>query len=325
METINKRKNLYSKFYSKLINIIIYNIYRLFMTFDNHKYILYELYAIRGDIKHYFHFFFAVMIPLILEYIEYKKKYEHVTFIIKNDVGPFFRILFELPIDIKLQNFLINNDDLNIEKKYLIPMDTQVMNAKSLAWIKMKRASIFTHDLSKKINSWFNEQVTKYNFYVYPQNYIIDILIIERKTNISYKSLYSKKIKVNQIFKTSGSDRRYIINHKKFVESIKNYFPKKNVLNISTEYMPIFEQYYVFNNSKLVIGQHGASLANIIFMKNKCSVIEIMCKDRLKENWFLDLSKSCNNLNYVQYLTDEESVNIDLEDFKIFLDKNIKI
>ena len=40
---------------------------------SNHKYILYELYAIRGDIKHYFHFFYAVLIPLILEYIEYKK------------------------------------------------------------------------------------------------------------------------------------------------------------------------------------------------------------------------------------------------------------
>ena len=70
------------------------------MKSDNHKYILYELYAIRGDIKHYFHFFFAVMIPLILEYIEYKKKYKNITFIIKDDVGPFLRILFELPIDI---------------------------------------------------------------------------------------------------------------------------------------------------------------------------------------------------------------------------------
>lgn len=139
------------------------------MISNNHKYILYELYAIRGDIKHYFHFFFAVMIPLILEYIEYKKKYEYITFIIKDDVGPFFRILFEFPIDIKLQNFLINNKDLDIEKKYLIPLDTQVMNEKSLAWIKMKRANIFTHSLSKKINSWFNEQVNKYNFYVYPQ------------------------------------------------------------------------------------------------------------------------------------------------------------
>jgi len=40
---------------------------------NNHKYILFELYAIKGSIKHYYHFFFGVMIPLILEYIKYKK------------------------------------------------------------------------------------------------------------------------------------------------------------------------------------------------------------------------------------------------------------
>jgi hypothetical protein len=55
-----------------ILNIFFYvNIY-IYMK-SNHKYILYELYAIRGDIKHYFHFFYAVLIPLILEYIEYKK------------------------------------------------------------------------------------------------------------------------------------------------------------------------------------------------------------------------------------------------------------
>jgi hypothetical protein len=281
---------------------------------NNHKYILYQLYAIRGDIKHYFHFFYAVCIPLILEYIEYKKKYDNITFIIKDDVGPFFRILFELPIE--------DINKLDIEKKYLIPMDTQVMDEKSLRWIKQKRADIFTHSMCKKINNWFKEQINTYDFYIHIKNSICnaDVVIIERKTNISYKSTYSK-LKDNNIFKTSGSERRYIINHKEFVQSIKDYFPTKNVINISTEYMPIFEQYYIFNNAKLIIAQHGAGLANIIFMKNKCSVIEIVCKKRINENWFLDLSKACNNLNYMQFFSDEENVKIDLNNFKLFLDK----
>ena len=84
--------------------------------------------------------------------------------------------------------------------------------------------------------------------------------------------------------------------------------------------MPIFEQYYIYNNAKLLIAQHGAGLSNIIFMQNKSSVIEIINKERLTENWFLELSKNCNNLNYNQYLTDEEMVNIDLDKFKLFLD-----
>ena len=102
---------------------------------NNHKYILFELYAVRGSIKHYFHFFFGILVPLVLEYIEYKKKYEYVTFIIKDDVGPFFRVLFELPIDIKLKEF-IHIDESLIEKKYLISQNTHVMNQKSLKWIK---------------------------------------------------------------------------------------------------------------------------------------------------------------------------------------------
>jgi hypothetical protein len=285
----------------------------------NHKYILYELYAIRGDIKHYFHFFYAVLIPLILEYIEYKKKHENVTFIIKDDLGPFFRILFELPIDIKMYHFYLENNNKNIEKKYLIPMDTQVMDKKSMRWIKLKRADIFTYEMCLKINKWFHHQVKLYDFYIYPPKYTIDILIIERKTNISYKSLYVKE--TNNIFKKSGSERRHIINHKEFVEYIKNYFPNKNVINISMEYMPIFEQYYIFNNVKIVIAQHGASLSNIIFMKKNSIVIEIMCKERLNENWFFELSKVCNHLNYNQYLTDNEDVKINFYNFTLFLDK----
>ena len=152
-------------------------------------------------------------------------------------------------------------------------------------------------------------------------NFRIDILIIERKTNKSYKSLYGKE--TNNIFKKTGSERRYIMNHKEFVKYIKDYYPNKNIINISTEYIPIFEQYYIFNNTRILIGQHGASFANIIFMKKNSIVIEIMCKERLNENWFLELSKVCNNINYKQYLTDNEIVNINLNDFGDFLNKNI--
>jgi capsular polysaccharide biosynthesis protein len=85
--------------------------------------------------------------------------------------------------------------------------------------------------------------------------------------------------------------------------------------------MSIFEQYYIFKNSKLVIAQHGAALANIIFMEKKCSVLEIIYKEQLKENWFLELSKSCNKLNYFQYLTNEESSIINLNNFNFFIKK----
>ena len=289
---------------------------------NSHKYILFELYAVRGSIKHYFHFFFGVLVPLVLEYIEYKKQYEYVTFIIKNDVGPFFRVLFELPIDIKLKEYIHVDDNL-IEKKYLIPQNTHVMNEKSLQWIKKKYAAIFTNVNRIIFNNWIKEQINNYNFFTYSPNNAnnYDIVIIERRTNPTYVSGYKVDKYKAEIFKLSGSERRCILNHSEFVENIKKVYPNKKVINISTEYMPLFQQYYIFSNTKLVIAQHGASLSNIIFMKNKASVIEIINQERLKENWFLDLSKECDELNYNQYLTNDESVVINLDDFNNFMSK----
>jgi len=297
---------------------------------DNHKYISYiKIYGSSGSLQHYYHFFFGVLIPLILEYVKYKKKYDNCTFIIKDDVGPFFRILFDLPIDIKL-DFFFDTSKFNIEQKWLIPLDTQLFTDKNILMIKRKYADIFTNSLRIIINKWFIEQINTYNFYVH-SNYNmnnIDILIIERKINISFKTSYSKNIirnenkKLYDFKKKSGAERRYIINHSKFVKFIKDYFPKKNVINISTEYMSIFEQFYLFHNAKLVIAQHGAALANIIFMKNKSSVIELIHKEQLSKNWFLNLSKECDKLKYMQYITNEENPVIDLEKFKLFLDDN---
>ena len=297
---------------------------------DNHKYISYnKIYGAVGSIRHYYHFFFGVLIPLILEYVEYKKKYEYCTFIIKDDAGPFLRILYELPIDIKL-DFFFDSSNINVEKKWLIPLDTQLMTQKNILSIKRKYAGIFTNSLRKIINKWFIEQINTYNFFVHSNYNIknIDIIIIERKINVSFKTEYSKNIvksenkKLYDSKKKSGAQRRYIINHAKFVQCIKDYFPKKNIINISTEYMSIFEQFYLFHNAKLVIAQHGAVLANIIFMKNKKSVVELIHKEQLTKNWFLNLSKECDNLKYMQYITDEENPDINLEHFKLFLDDN---
>ena len=287
-----------------------------------HKYIFYNIYSVHGDIKHYYHFLLGVFIPMILEYIKYQKRYENITFIIDKNLGPFFRILFELPIDIKLKMFMPDFDELKIENKYLIPLDTQLMNLKNISFIQRKYAGIFTYSIYKKINNWFHYQIDVNNIMIKPIQ-IYDIVIIERKTNICYKSLYSKKNKVNNIFKTSGSERRTIINHNEFVKNIKKYYPNNSVLNKPLECLSIYEQYYLFNNAKLIIAQHGASLANIIFINNIIgNVIEIVFKDRLKkDNWFESLAKSCN-VRHFQYLTDAENVIIDISKFNIFLDKH---
>jgi hypothetical protein len=187
------------------------------ITQNNHKYVLYELYAVRGDIKHYFHFFFGVLLPLVLEYIEYKKKYEYVTFIVKDDVGPFFRVLFELPIDIKLKEF-IHVDESLIEKKYLIPQNTHVMNQKSLKWIEKKYAASFTNSNRIIFNNWLKEQINKYNFFTYSpnnvDNYDIVINILKYLLEKNYYTKQDVKTKIEYIIRENDlSEYSYYKKH----------------------------------------------------------------------------------------------------------------
>jgi hypothetical protein len=132
-----------------------------------------------------------------------------------------------------------------------------------------------------------------------------------------------------EIFKTSGSERRNIQNFDELYKFCVSYYKKSNILKISLEYLPFFQQYILFNNAKLVILQHGAALSNLIFMKKNKTIIEIIPMSSFKNstcNIFFPLSKTCKIKHY-QYLTNSDHPTIDIDDFKQFLNdiKNKKI
>lgn len=293
---------------------------------NNHIYIEFiQIKSLHGKITHYFHFVYAVLLPIILRYIELSKTNKKITFIIDDNMGPLFRILLQLPIDIKLKPFFNLNNDIKINKEYLLPLDIHpTRRNKNLLLIKEKLADFLTYDKFTSINKWIKREITLNNLTICSIKY--DIVIIERKIDISYQSdLIVIKNNKNTIKRSKivGLERRSIINHQEFVESIKKYFPKKNILNISLEYLPLFEQYKLFNNTKIIIAQHGAALANIVFMKSNSLIIEIMTQDLLNRgsDWFVPISKICK-INHLQYIVKDYFVNINTEDFKNFMIKN---
>lgn len=88
----------------------------------------------------------------------------------------------------------------------------------------------------------------------------------------------------------------------------------------------------LFHNAKILIAQHGAALANMIFMKSNTQIIEIVSSVILDagENWFKPISK-ISNINHIQYITktpdvklisDKDFTVIDLNDFNNFLTTN---
>ena len=72
----------------------------------------------------------------------------------------------------------------------------------------------------------------------------------------------------------SGSNRRTIRNHDALAKRLIGRYGNrvKNVVLENTSYL---DQMSLFYNAKLVVGQHGAGLCNIIWMRDQSRVVEI--------------------------------------------------
>ena len=300
-----------------------------------HKYITLKLGALHGVIKHYYHFFYGVLIPLIIFYDDNVQKYNKLTLLINDDLGPMLRLLLELPIDIKYRSDIKDNE----EPYYLKPMDIHpTYQKKDLEKIKRDFGQFYTYEYKKQFNNWFINTIKIYNLYIKPIKYY-DIIIIERKTNPAFSStrfFNSNDDNLDKIMSKSGSERRGILNHNELVKFIKKKFPLNSCINISLEFIPLFEQFHLFRKAKLLIGQHGAALANMAFMKKNTQIIEIVSSVMLDagENWFRPIS-TISKINHLQYITntpnvklitDTDNATIDLDDFNNFLiTNNVKI
>jgi hypothetical protein len=98
---------------------------KLLDKFENnkkHKYIeIINPVPLNGSVNNYFHFMYGVLLPLVL--LDYKLKQYDVTYIFDFLFGPLDKIIFSLPIDIKIKHYIKNYEELNIHKVVLKPMD----------------------------------------------------------------------------------------------------------------------------------------------------------------------------------------------------------
>jgi hypothetical protein len=335
MDNKNSKLNLTKK---KMVDNMYKNIKSNKET-NEIKYIeIKKIYPLHGSVQNYYHFMMSVFIPLLLDTFEYLKKGIEPVYIFNTNFGPMLRILMELPINIKFRYSDMElcqklDKDKLIEQKLFKAYDMHPnpnILKRNLVMKKKGYGDFLKYNDYTNINKWMKENTKKYDLDLVKK---YDILIIERKVHKSYEIVedlkktkkevddksYNNKLK--ELFKHSGKELRSIINHKEFVKFIKKLFPKKKVLNISLEYTPIFDQYKLFNNAKLIFCQHGASLSNIIFMNKDSQLVEIINKSKYElDNWFLPLSNVCK-IKHHQYVTDEAHVNIDLDDFKKYLEK----
>ena len=89
----------------------------------------------------------------------------------------------------------------------------------------------------------------------------------------------------NRIF-IDRSDSKFshfrILNH----EETKNYFISRGFKFYKLSQVNFFQQIYLFNNAKIIVGPHGAGFANLAFCKKNTKVYEILTENQSYRNGY---------------------------------------
>jgi capsular polysaccharide biosynthesis protein len=90
---------------------------------------------------------------------------------------------------------------------------------------------------------------------------------------------FKKKFECNNRIYIDRRESKF--NHCQIIndDELKKFLLKKNFSIYKIGELSFFEQIYLFNNAKIIIGAHGAAFANLIFCKENTKVIDIIPED----------------------------------------------
>lgn len=113
--------------------------------------------------------------------------------------------------------------------------------------------------------------------------------------------------------KGSGIQRRSIANHDDLFRTIRNHH--LGCINVQLENTTLARQFALFHLADVIIAQHGAALANIIWARSNATVIEIVpgtLRPDQKENDFFRNLAWCAGLRYRRILQRDEHGDVDI-------------
>ena len=105
---------------------------------------------------------------------------------------------------------------------------------------------------------------------------------------------YSQKFNCSDKIFIDRSDS--IFNHCKLInnQEVVNFLSDNGFESYQVSKLNFFEQIYLFNNAKIIIGPHGAAFSNIIFSKKGLKLVELIPSDHLSKK----CEKISNLLNF---------------------------
>lgn len=124
--------------------------------------------------------------------------------------------------------------------------------------------------------------------------------------------------------KGSGQERRSIANHEELYRSLDLDYV--GCLNVMTEKLTLARQFALFSLADIIIAQHGAALANIVWARPSATVIEIfpntLTARQMEHDFFFNLSR-CMGLRYRRVRQDHEHSDVDIDEIREIVAKSI--
>ena len=256
-----------------------------------------------GSVEHYYHFLLGFLVPLVIEMENYQENKIFLSSVFIRSCGPMDQHLLSLGYqNLKLinknlhenaisNNGVLTNDLLNYQ--VVLGQDGGSGYDRNV----LRRASKIIKKRLDTSNSHKNEKLK--NSIYEPR-----VILIKRSLDSYYNS-------VNSEIKRSGTQRRSIANIDELEASLRLKFPNFNLLIL--EGTSLAYQVEEFRAADIVIAQHGAALANLIFARPGTKVIEIFPKGGYEsEECFRSLAK-CLKLFHYSFEQDSKHAAIDVE------------
>ena len=220
-----------------------------------------------GSVEHYYHFLLGFLFPLALKYSNFRTLGETGPIYIRS-CGPMDRILKEIDFPgveiIDNQEHIQNSakttiNGWNLKQETVFGMD--FTNGDYPIEPILEAAAIIRSHLAAK----FLEPSLDASYRLAPRKKR-QILLINRSINAFYNS-------ENAEIRTSGLQRRSIGNFSDIVSVLQAHDGHLN--SVILENSTLAEQIYLFASSDIIVAQHGAALANIVWCKPNTRIIEI--------------------------------------------------
>jgi hypothetical protein len=111
----------------------------------------------------------------------------------------------------------------------------------------------------------------------------------------------------------SGSHRRFILNHGDLVSKTCDEFG--DCLNISLDSLPLTHQAALFSTADLIIAQHGAALANLLWARKNSVFVEIFPDQLLGRKDYFGALARCLDIRHFRVRQQRQKGPVDTQHF----------